>query len=100
MQNFASLPRRLEIAVFASIAKKVLTASKGTMPKKKPGVYTAKNGAKYKILPNGKARFISGPTKRGGGKKKGGGMHHGKKGGGMMGKKGGGMGSKTQHIIY
>ena len=32
------------------------------MPKKKPGVYTAKNGAKYKILPNGKARFISGPT--------------------------------------
>ena len=30
---------------------------------KKPGVYTAKNGAKYKILANGKARFISGPTK-------------------------------------
>ena len=26
--------------------------------KKKPGVYTAKNGAKYRILPNGKARFI------------------------------------------
>ena len=51
------------------------------MPKKKPGVYTAKNGAKYKILANGKARFISGPTsgkvgvKRGKGKsKKGGSM--------------------------
>ena len=43
------------------------------MPKKKVGsVHTAKNGAKYKILPNGRARFISGPTKRGGGKKKGG----------------------------
>ena len=67
------------------------------MPKKKPGVYTAKNGAKYKIMPNGKARFISGPTKR---KKKGGGMGHGKKGGMMHGKKGGGMGTKTQHIIY
>jgi hypothetical protein len=42
------------------------------MPKKKPGVYTAKNGAKYRILPGGKARFISGPTKRKGKKKKGG----------------------------
>ena len=43
------------------------------MGKKKVGsVHTAKNGAKYKILPNGTARFISGPTKRGGGKKKGG----------------------------
>ena len=40
------------------------------MGKKKVGsVHTAKNGAKYKILPNGRARFISGPTKRGGGKK-------------------------------
>ena len=79
--------------------KKVLTASKeASMPKKKPGVYTAKNGAKYKILANGKARFISGPTKRGG-KRKGGAMH--RKGGGMgHGRKGGGMGAKTQHIIY
>lgn len=42
---------------------------------KKPGIYTAKNGAKYKILANGKARFISGPTKgRGAKKKKGGGV--------------------------
>lgn len=49
------------------------------MPKKKVGTYTAKNGAKYKILPNGRARFISGPTKKGG-KKKGGGI---KTGGGM-----------------
>ena len=43
------------------------------MPKKKPGTYTAKNGAKYKILANGKARFISGPTKGPGSKKKKGG---------------------------
>ena len=50
------------------------------MPKKKPGTYTAKNGAKYKILANGKARFISGPTKGRIGVKKG-----GKKGGGMTG---------------
>ena len=57
------------------------------MPKKKPGTYTAKNGAKYKILPNGRARFISGPTKRKSGKKGGGMMH--KKGGGY--KTGGGM---------
>ena len=43
------------------------------MPKKKPGsVHTAKNGAKYKIMPNGRARFISGPTKGRGAKKKGG----------------------------
>jgi len=41
--------------------------------KKKVGsVHTAKNGAKYKIMPNGKARFISGPTKGRGAKKKGG----------------------------
>ena len=26
--------------------------------KKKPGVYTAKNGRKYRILPNGQARFL------------------------------------------
>ena len=33
--------------------------------KKKPGsVHTAKNGARYKILANGRARFISGPTKK------------------------------------
>jgi len=42
------------------------------MPKKKVGsVHTARNGARYKIMANGKARFISGPTKRKG-KKKGG----------------------------
>ena len=57
------------------------------MPKKKVGsVHTAKNGAKYKIMPNGRARFISGPTKRGGGKKKGAGIGH-KKGAGMQMKK-------------
>ena len=34
------------------------------MPKKKVGsVHTAKNGAKYKIMANGSARFISGATK-------------------------------------
>ena len=60
---------------------------------KKPGVYTAKNGARYKILPNGKARFISGPTKRKGGGGK-------KKGGGLGGKKGGGLGSKVSNVIY
>jgi len=38
--------------------------------KKKPGVYTAKNGAKYRILPNGRAKFISGPTSGVGAKKK------------------------------
>lgn len=37
---------------------------------KKPGVYTAKNGAKYKIMANGKARFIKGPTKGPGAKRK------------------------------
>ena len=66
------------------------------MPKKAPGVYTAKNGAKYRILPNGKARFIkrsgsdAAPKKRkrttrkraggaarvGGAAKSGGGMHY------------------------
>lgn len=54
------------------------------MAKKKVGsVHTCKNGAKYKIMPNGRARFISGPTKRAGsGKKKGAGMYA-KKGAGM-----------------
>ena len=34
--------------------------------KKKPGsVHTAKNGARYKILANGRARFIAGPKKKG-----------------------------------
>ena len=52
------------------------------MPKKKVGsVHTAKNGSRYKIMPNGRARFISGPTKRAGGKKKGAGMYGHKKGG-------------------
>ena len=41
------------------------------MPKKKVGsVHTAKNGAKYRILPNGRARFISGPTSGPGSKRK------------------------------
>ena len=44
------------------------------MPKKVGSVHTAKNGAKYKILPNGKARFISGPTSGPGSKKKAGSM--------------------------
>lgn len=43
------------------------------MPQK---VYTAKNGAKYVKLANGRCRFVKGPPKRGGGKKK-------KKGGGL-----------------
>lgn len=52
------------------------------MAKKKVGsVHTCKNGAKYKIMPNGRARFISGPT----GRKK-------KKGAGMYAKKGGVLG--------
>ena len=34
------------------------------MPKKKVGsTHTASNGARYRILANGRARFISGPTK-------------------------------------
>ena len=43
------------------------------MPKRKPGtIVTYKNGAKAKVLPNGRMRIISGPTKKGGKKKKGG----------------------------
>ena len=35
------------------------------MPKKKIGsVHKCKNGATYKIMPNGRARFLTGPTKR------------------------------------
>ena len=42
------------------------------MPKRKPGtIVTYKNGAKAKVLPNGRMRIISGPTKKSG-KKKGG----------------------------
>ena len=53
------------------------------MPKKKVGsVHTAKNGAKYKIMANGKARFISGPTKGPGAKRKGKGKKA-RKGGGV-----------------
>ena len=45
------------------------------MPAKKVGsVHTAKNGARYRIMPNGRARFISGPTKGPGSKKKAGSM--------------------------
>ena len=40
------------------------------MPKKKPGMYKAKNGATYEILKSGKAVFRSGPTKGRGAKKK------------------------------
>ena len=48
------------------------------MAKKKPGsVHVAKNGAKYKILANGRARFLSGPTRGPGSKKR------AKKGGGV-----------------
>ena len=43
------------------------------MPIKVGSVHTAKNGAKYKILPSGRCRFISGPTKRKKGKAKKGG---------------------------
>ena len=36
------------------------------MPKRKPGtIVTYKNGAKAKVLPNGRMRIISGPTKKG-----------------------------------
>lgn len=38
------------------------------MPKRKPGtVVTFKNGAKAKVLPNGRMRIISGPKKKKGG---------------------------------
>ena len=53
------------------------------MPKKKPGtIVVFKNGAKAKVLPNGRYRIISGPTrgvgsKRKGKKKKGGGTSTG-----------------------
>ncbi len=42
--------------------------------KKKPGtIVTCKNGAKAKVMPNGRYKFISGPTKGRGAKKKKGG---------------------------
>ena len=64
---------------------------------KKPGsVHTAKNGAKYKIMPNGRARFISGPKKKkGGGVAVGGGLKKRKKGGSI--RIGGGMGMKKMY---
>ena len=41
------------------------------MPKKKVGsTHRCKNGAVYKIMSNGRARFISGPTKGRGSKRK------------------------------
>ena len=44
------------------------------MPKHKAGsIVTFKNGAKAKVLPNGRMRIISGPTKKSGGRKKKGG---------------------------
>ena len=60
------------------------------MAKRKPGtVVTFKNGAKAKVLPNGRMRIISGPKKKGS-KKKGGGVSTGggiRTGGGMKKKK-------------
>ena len=48
-----------------------LCSFKVNMPKKKVGsVHVAKNGARYKILPSGKAMFISGPTRGRGSKRK------------------------------
>ncbi len=41
------------------------------MPQK---VFTAKNGAKYVKLANGRCRFVKGPPKRGKKKRKGGGL--------------------------
>ena len=62
------------------------------MAKKKVGsVHTCKNGAKYKIMPNGRARFISGPTRRAGGGKK--------KKGGFLGPKGG-VNRGVANIMY
>ena len=57
------------------------------MPKRKPGtVVTFKNGAKAKVLPNGRMRIISGPKKKkGGGVMVGGSIRIG--GGGMKKKK-------------
>lgn len=41
------------------------------MPKRKPGsIVTYKNGAKAKVLANGRMRIISGPTKKSGTKRK------------------------------
>ena len=62
------------------------------MAKKKVGsVHTCKNGAKYKIMPNGRARFISGPTRRAGGGKM--------KNGGFLGPKGG-VNRGVSNIMY
>ena len=41
-----------------------MTCRKQNEMKKKPGVYTAKNGRKYRILPNGQARFLKSTTKK------------------------------------
>ena len=57
------------------------------MPKHKVGsIVTFKNGAKAKVLPSGKMRIISGPTKKSGRKKKGGSVSVG---GSMRKRKGG-----------
>ena len=45
--------------------------------KKKPGVYTAKNGRKYRILPNGQARFMKSTTTKKKAKRKGGALRTG-----------------------
>ena len=57
------------------------------MPKRKPGTtVTFKNGAKAKVLPNGRLRIISGPTSGIGSKRK------GKRKGGSV-RTGGGVGT-------
>ena len=41
----------------------MMTCRKQNGVKKKPGVYTAKNGRKYRILPSGQARFMKSGAK-------------------------------------
>ena len=77
------------------------------MPKKKPGsIHTAKNGARYKILANGRARFVSGPTKKktkkGGSIAVGGGLKRKrmtKKGGGFLGDVGRSVRNKFNYYV-
>ena len=57
------------------------------MPKKKPGLYTSKNGRKYRILANGQSRFVKSTTKgrkKGGSVKVGGSVRKRKRGGGIV----------------
>jgi len=68
------------------------------MPKHRPGkIVTFKNGAKAKVMPNGRMRIISGPKKKkGGGIAVGGGLKKRKKRGGSI-RIGGGMGMKKMY---